>query len=319
MSDERTCPSCASGGTAVGAHESGSSRWTCFACGTCELQYWSPREIIPEFYADPAQVNYARRRQGEIFLRERHKMFLRRASPGRLFDVGCGEGGFLAAARDQGFEVAGIDLDPGSAEIARGRGLEVNVGFLFDDAGALHDGIDAARPYDWVTAFEVLEHQADPLHFLRLVKGLLAEGGTLCGSVPNRDRFLVAADRARNSGDRPPHHFLYFSATSLETLLRAAGFKHVEVLPLPETDLTDFATYIEVATTGGLSRRMRESAANAAHGGARQNHGASRSWRRHLKQAARVVKNLPFYPAALAVRTLAPRKARGLYFEASFR
>src|SRR5665647_1029618 len=155
MSDE-TCPICSSTGTPSGHHTSGADRWTCFACPTCDIQYWAPRVIVHEFYADPDQVNYARRRQGEIYLRERHLMFLRRGKPGRLFDVGCGEGGFLSVARDRGFEVAGIDLDPGSIEVAKGRGLDVSTGLLFDHDGTLHAGVRRHdRRFDWVTAFEV--------------------------------------------------------------------------------------------------------------------------------------------------------------------
>lgn len=60
------------------------------------------------------------------------------------------------------------------------------------------------RSYDWVTFFEVLEHQAEPLAFMQMVGKLLRPGGGIAGSVPNRNRFRLAA---YEKSDRPPYHF----------------------------------------------------------------------------------------------------------------
>ncbi|WP_425045293.1 class I SAM-dependent methyltransferase [Primorskyibacter sp. S87] len=46
----------------------------------------------------------------------------------RLFDLGCGDGAWLAAAADRGIPGSGIDLSAAFVELARGRGLEVATG-----------------------------------------------------------------------------------------------------------------------------------------------------------------------------------------------
>ena len=286
-------------------------QWTCFACDRCGGHYWSPRVVDPTFYAHGHQETYDRRRSGEVFLRERHHMFLRRARPGRLLDVGCGEGGFLEIARARGFDVTGLDLDAGNVAAARRRGLPVEHALLVDAAGELPPAL-RGQSYDWVTAFDVLEHQSDPLAFLRAARRLLAPGGAVCGSVPNRDRLLVARDRRHNLGDLPPHHFLWFSIASLGATLRHAGFTSARVLPIPERDRVAFAAYIEIALTGGITRRRR---AAATRPGARAAASGTSSQRRSRRLAS-TLKNLPFLPLALAVDLAAPTKVRNLFFEA---
>lgn len=308
--DESTCPFCGTRGAVIDRLERGAQRWTCFACAACHSHHWSPRVVDPAFYAEGHQETYERRRSGEIFLRERHHMFLRRAEPGRLLDIGCGEGGFLETARQRGFTVAGLDLDAGNIAAAKKRGLAVDNALLVDERGQLAPSL-RGRHYDWVTAFDVLEHQADPLAFLHAARGLLAPGGALCGSVPNRERLLVERDRRHNNGDLPPHHFLWFSIASLTAALRRVGFTTVTVSPIPERDRTAFAAYIEIALTGGITRRR---------GGAKSEGAAKPSGTSSKKRGRRLastLKNLPFLPLALAVDVVAPAKVRNLFFEAS--
>ena len=290
-------------------------RFTSVRCARCDLEFWTPRFIDRAYYAAAEHTTYDRRRGGESFLRERHLLFLRRAAPGRLLDIGCGEGAFLAAAQREGYAVRGLDLDPGNIEAARARGLEhVNCALLLGDDNEVTSEVREAGPFDWITAFEVLEHQADPLAFLRAARTQLGPRGRLCGSVPNRDRLLVAQDRRRSRGDFPPHHFLWFSARALTEMLRAAGFQHAIVLPVPERDIGSYASFLENSLLGGLTAGPKRSLRRAV-----EPHGApaGASVRARLFRGAKRLKNAPFVPLALAAARLLPERSRALYFEAS--
>jgi SAM-dependent methyltransferase len=305
-----SCPVCGGGAQPFATRERNGERWTGYACAACDSQYWHPREIRPEYYADPEQELYDRRRSGEAFLRERHRLFLARARPGRLFDIGCGEGAFLAEASARGFEVAGIDLDAGMVEVARSRGLrDVSCGLLMGEDGALSPALERGGRFDWITAFEVLEHQADVLGFLRAAARMLAPGGRLCGSVPNRDRLFAARKRRDTDGDWPPHHFFWFSQRSLATTLARGGFPVAEVMPVPEPDLWGHAASFEAAVFGPLRRRARLTRPGARTAAPGTGGLAGRVIRR--------LKDAPFVPLALAVKTALPRLGRALYFEAS--
>jgi len=145
---------------------------------------------------------------------------------GELLDIGCGTGNFLAAARDAGYEVTGIELDGNAARFAKEklglpRVLSLTIGeFARENAGTR---------FDVVTFFEVLEHQAAPAEFLKYAKACLRAGGYIALSVPNRERWLTGPDVL----DYPPNHFLRWNASALRSFLGAGGFEVLSVKEQP--------------------------------------------------------------------------------------
>ena len=64
------------------------------------------------------------RRQADTF-------FLANMTPGRLLDVGCGDGSLMARLRNKGWDVEGQETDANAAAFARRKlGLTVHVGIL---------------------------------------------------------------------------------------------------------------------------------------------------------------------------------------------
>jgi len=317
-SDTTTCPVCEARASQTGQeHTDDGERYRCYRCEVCELVFWSPRVIRPDFYAEEHVGTYERRHRGESFLRDRHHTFFERPRSGRLLDVGCGEGSFLAEAAHRGLDPWGIELDQGSVLVARGRlgdqtGDRIIHGLFVDADGGLNPEIARLGRFDWVTAFEVLEHQPDPVAFLKGTAAMLPPGGVVCGSVPNRERAFAGRSRQGNVGDYPPHHFLWFSVPALEATLRAAGFDRVEVRPIRARDPVNFATYLATAALGAFRVRPGVRAAQGGGGARPPSRRASRT-----RRALRLLKSLPFLPMAVAINQVAPRYAHSLYFEAA--
>lgn len=117
----------------------------------------------------------------------------------KVIEVGVGDGAFLDAARSQGREAMGIELNPLSAARARNKGFVV----LECDVTSLSErGIDAV---DAVCAFQVLEHVPRPREFIEGMLSVLKPGGALLLSVPNA-KVLSAIDAGGSILDQPPHH-----------------------------------------------------------------------------------------------------------------
>lgn len=157
-------------------------------------------------------------------------------TPGRLLDVGCGEGRLLDAARERGWDAIGIEPTAAFAARARAGGHHVHSGDLADLA--------AAEPFDLVCFSAVLEHVPDPVELMACAVALLRPGGWLYADVPNGrrldawlvDRTLRLVGRpwtVRTAPLQPPFHLSEFSATSLETAAARAGLERITVRRLP--------------------------------------------------------------------------------------
>jgi len=192
---------------------------------------------------------YGGRDEKVLPLEPGHKYFLADSlAPrgGELLDIGCGTGNFLAAARDAGYGVTGIELDRNAARFAKERlGLPRIFPLMIADFSELH----AEEQFDVVTFFEVLEHQAAPVEFLQKVRACVRPGGAVALSVPNRERWLTGPDVL----DYPPNHFLRWNAGALTKFLRAQGFEVLSVREQP-AGIAHTAQMINIALRTGMSR-----------------------------------------------------------------
>jgi SAM-dependent methyltransferase len=206
-----------------------------YECPNCEVHWWEPLKIIPEFYESEVFESYIAFHEGVgTRLRETHKAFFKHFPSnvrGRLLDVGSGDGRFLRYAKEEGFEVWGIDFDKKSVEnVKRTLGIDTVFAMSLEEFYEYVKG--RGLKFDVITFFDVLEHQDKPREFLERVKELLREGGYIAGSVPNRERLFVEITWKYSHWDHPPHHFLRFSESSLEKALNLSGFKDIEVYKL---------------------------------------------------------------------------------------
>lgn len=140
----------------------------------------------------------------------------------RLFDLGCGNGHFLVAARDHGWTVRGTELSPDAVSICRAKGIATS------RAPFESDQEDRGR-FDVVTAFEVVEHLRDPRIELEQAASLLRPGGIVYVTTPNFDALGRRLLRERWRIVQYPEHLAYFSAETLDLTLRTLGLRRLSL------------------------------------------------------------------------------------------
>ncbi len=153
--------------------------------------------------------------------------------PGRVLEVGYGEGFFLDGFARAGWQIEGIDFtDQGlnaHFPALRPRVTTGNV-YAFLDA-KIADG----TRYDAVVCNNVLEHVLDPLALLRALHQLCAPMTTVRFAVPNDGSWLQRAIVERGLAPPDfwvfyPEHLSYFDSKSLTRALVACGFSMVDLL-----------------------------------------------------------------------------------------
>ena len=142
----------------------------------------------------------------------------------RLLDVGCGNGEFLARARQQGWEVHGIDLDEAALQHARAAGIEVTRGPITPEAFS-------AESFDTITSHQVIEHVHDPRTFVESLYTWLKPGGRVWLGTPNNDSTLHRQFGADWCDLHPPQHLVLLAPNALRTMLSSAGFVGTRLLP----------------------------------------------------------------------------------------
>jgi SAM-dependent methyltransferase len=190
-------------------HENGYSAMQC----DCGVLYASPVPTavdptedphLASFYALPAPMKVA---------------WLHRYKPaGRLLEVGCGDGHFLAAARAKGYDVAAIEAHGGRATRIREK-FQIEV-----EHALIEETRWAEGSCDIVFHCDLLSHFPDPPLALRRMRGLLRPDGVLyfeVGLVADLAPFWY---RLMATIQMPAHRWLY-TEQALKTLLDRAGFR----------------------------------------------------------------------------------------------
>lgn len=131
----------------------------------------------------------------------------------RVLDAACGEGyGAALLARSGAAAVLGVDLDPATVAHATARyGGTPRLVFERADASALDALPDAS--FDLITSFETLEHLHAQDALLAGFARLLAPGGLLLVSTPDRRQYTDL------TGETNPHHVRELYRDEFEALL----------------------------------------------------------------------------------------------------
>ncbi len=193
-------------------------------CMRCSLVYAIPKgpvdDIVRDYteMVDPEYVaeEKGRRRQAQIILRFISKF----KSGGKMLDIGCGPGFFLAEAKALGWRVQGVDLSSWAKKTANER-FGVNV-----FQGTLAEARFTEKSFDAIVMNDVIEHLEDPKSALQEVRRVLKNNGVLYISTPDIDSVLSRTLRAKWWGINK-YHLFYFSHTTLEKMFLEAGFKSV--------------------------------------------------------------------------------------------
>ncbi len=196
-------------------------------CCKCGLTYMNPR-------SDPAQIqmNYmdmaddlyvqeeaGRRKSADPILKYLNKL----NKKGRLLDVGCATGFLLDCARQQGWEVYGVELSAWAVDHAKNKLQMPNI-----TQGTLKEADYPANFFDAVILKDVIEHLTDPKETLEQIRHILKPTGIICCNTPDIDSWASKILGAKWWGIKQSHLF-YFNKRTLGALFKATGFVPLKI------------------------------------------------------------------------------------------
>ena len=146
-----------------------------------------------------------------------------------ILDVGCGNGAFLAGLKQRKpVEELGIDISAKAVELAKNAGVTAKV---FD---VLHEDITSLGRYEYITAFEVLEHLPNPEQLLSTIHPL---GKCVLVTIPNTGYYLQRLRLLFGRFPRqwvlhPGEHLRFWTWRDFQLTAELCGYRIAEVIPI---------------------------------------------------------------------------------------
>jgi SAM-dependent methyltransferase len=141
----------------------------------------------------------------------------------RVYEIGCGTGGFLRLCRDHHLRASGVDFWPEAVESCRAIGLDASVAEV--RMGQTTPPVERGSA---IVSFHVLEHLEQPAELLRHAAAASQERATLWVSVPSHRRPSRLMG-LREPMDEPPHHLTKWTDTALGAIGGPAGWQLANV------------------------------------------------------------------------------------------
>ncbi len=141
---------------------------------------------------------------------------------GKLLDIGCYTGFFLELARDNGWEVEGLDPSNWASEYARKNfGLKVQSNLI--------ENMDfPENNFDVITMWDVIEHLTNPIIALKKIQKILKSDGVFILTT-----YLMDSWEAKLLKSKYPFlmkmHLIHFTRKTLNYALEESGFEVLEI------------------------------------------------------------------------------------------
>lgn len=208
---------------------------TCKKCGFKFTNSRPDKNGIDKYYQAESYISHTNTSKGLIskIYQEVRKFTLKgklnlinSLSPkkGKLLDVGCGTGMFLNIARQNGWNVNGIEPDAG----ARAMAEEINqIEIKKEILNAFQ-----SETFDIISLWHVLEHIHLLNETIEYLKVRLSQDGSLIIAVPNHESKDAEIYQEQWAAYDVPRHLYHFSQHSIKELFAKHGFELKKTLPM---------------------------------------------------------------------------------------
>jgi 2-polyprenyl-3-methyl-5-hydroxy-6-metoxy-1,4-benzoquinol methylase len=187
-----------------------------------ELKSYYPEDYEAYVGIEKGKFSWLHRIDYRYGIEKRYRAIMRYTNLGRMLDVGCGCGAFLAGMRNRGWETLGIEPNSQAATYAREElSLEIK--------NATLENVNLeSESFDLVTMWNVLEHLSGPQDALYRISETLKPGGILVFAVPSTKSYDLKIFGKYWAGYDIPRHLYVFPTETLKDMVKKAKLEILE-------------------------------------------------------------------------------------------
>jgi SAM-dependent methyltransferase len=179
---------------AVDRHYRIAGNYTLSKCNGCTLVFLNPMpddSVLVDLYPDDfyayqdfeQKPSWLKQIMIKVLLPSLETRDPKFSQPGKVLDIGCGSGEFLAKMRDLGWETNGVEVSSAAARLGNERfGLDIFNGSLLESS--FPDNY-----FDYIRSNHSLEHIYNPNQTISEIHRILRPGGKVHVGVPNINSF----------------------------------------------------------------------------------------------------------------------------------
>lgn len=155
---------------------------------------------------------------------KKRRMLKEYKQKGKMLDVGCGAGDFLAVFKNDEFDLYGVE----PSFLGYSLSSKKIKGTIFKDK-IINCGF-AEEYFDVVTLWHVFEHMDNPNQELSEINRILAAGGLFFISVPNANSLGFKMSKEYWFHMDSPRHLYNYTPATITNILNKNGFKVIKIV-----------------------------------------------------------------------------------------
>jgi len=197
-------------------------------CQDCRITftYPLPEGLTEAYHEDYYRIWYEKQLKQRVKLwRRRLKTVKKFCKPGKLLDVGTGDGLFLKVAKTANFNICGTEISPAAVRAAKKfYNLDIHL-------TEIENADFEENSFDVITIWHVIEHVENPLEVMEKLYKLSKPGAVVFVATPNLDKHVARIGYRLKSNKPYPfyspegeQHLFHFTESTLKKIIKKAGF-----------------------------------------------------------------------------------------------
>lgn len=138
---------------------------------------------------------------------------------GKMLDIGCGNGSFMLAMHNNGYDVWGIEPNHNARQFTD---IRLDGRIIYKE---LQESMFYPKAFDIITMFHSLEHAYNLKRLFEKINLIIKDDGILYICIPNTDFFEARLFGSYYYNLEVPRHLYFFTKKSLSEILQKNEFK----------------------------------------------------------------------------------------------